>query len=191
MSVEVQQVGVDALSRYGQIPIAFTVESVFRVDVSQKGLGGLLLREEKVEQPYVKHYDAYRGEGPTRWARRFDMSQWGIFIAVNGNRDLGGAIVAPGAHLPDLDTELAQLFDIRVHPDVRRAGVGSKLLEHTADWCRQRGCKTLKIETQNVNVPACRFYAKHGCKLRAIDRYAYAAYPGIAHEARLLWYLDV
>jgi hypothetical protein len=35
----------------------------------------------------------------------------------------------------------------------------------------------LDIETQNINVPACRFYAKMGCSIRAIDRHGYAELP--------------
>ena len=40
---------------------------------------------------------------------------------------------------------------------------------------------------QNVNVAACRFYAKH-CILGGVERYGYAACPEVAHEAMLLWY---
>ena len=50
---------------------------------------------------------------------------------------------------------------------------------------RARGFRWLKIETQNVNVPACRFYQKMGCTLGAIDRFAYPSQPA---EARLLWW---
>jgi hypothetical protein len=41
------------------------------------------------------------------------------------------------------------------------------------------------VETQNINVPACRFYARMRCTLGAIHRYAYPDLPG---EAQLLWY---
>jgi hypothetical protein len=50
-------------------------------------------------------------------------------------------------------------------------------------WCR--GCRWLKIETQNVNAPACRFYQKMGCTVGAIDRFAY---PGLPGEVQLLWW---
>jgi hypothetical protein len=42
----------------------------------------------------------------------------------------------------------------------------------------------LKAETQNINVPACRLYAKHGFVLGVINRYAYAALPD---EVELIW----
>ena len=56
---------------------------------------------------------------------------------------------------------------------------------------RKQGCKQLKIEAQNNNVPACRFYAARGCHLGAIDRYAYAHNPRLADETMLIWYLEL
>jgi len=191
MSVEIRQVGTDALPRYSEIPISFQVESIFRIETRESGLAGIELHEEKVINPYIKDYDAVRGEGPTRWLKRFDMSNWGIFMAFEEGRHVGGTIVAPGAYIGDLDKEFAQLFDIRVHPEVRRRGIGTRLLQHTADWVRHLKCKYLKIETQNTNVPACRFYARQGCELGNIDRYAYTAYPESVHEIRLVWYLEL
>ena len=51
-------------------------------------------------------------------------------------------------------------------------------------------------ETQNTNVPACRFYARQGCRLGATHRFAYAGSghgsdDPVAQEAMLLWYLDL
>ena len=55
---------------------------------------------------------------------------------------------------------------------------------------RQRNCTELKIETQNVNVRACRFYAGRGCRLGAVIRDAYPQ-PAGEKETMLLWYLDL
>jgi hypothetical protein len=50
----------------------------------------------------------------------------------------------------------------------------------------------MKIETQNINVDACRFYARMGCELGAIHRRAYiTALAELAKEAMLLWYFDL
>jgi GNAT superfamily N-acetyltransferase len=96
-----------------------------------------------------------------------------------------------GMTIPFEREDVAALWDIRVHPDERRRGIGSKLFEYAADWARRKGCRQLKIETQSVNVPACRFYAKQGCQLGAIHRYGYAGCPDVAHEVMLLWYLEL
>jgi len=44
------------------------------------------------------------------------------------------------------------------------------------------------VETQNINVPACRFYVRMGCALLAINCMAYPELPG---EAQLLWCKDL
>jgi ribosomal protein S18 acetylase RimI-like enzyme len=81
--------------------------------------------------------------------------------------------------------DIAVLWDIRVSPEARGAGLGSALFQATAGWAVARGCEWLKVEPQNVNVAACRFYQKMGCTLGAIDRFAYPDLPG---EVQLLWW---
>lgn len=49
----------------------------------------------------------------------------------------------------------------------------------------------MKVETQNVNVPACRFYQRMGCRLGEIRQYGYAAVPAVADEVMLNWYLEL
>lgn len=192
--IVVKDVGPDALTRYGHIPISFTVESVLRPEVRDGGFGGIALREEPVQPPYVKDYDALDGEGPTRWAKDWDVSAWGFFIATREATDIGAAAVAhrtKGLFALEGRDDLAALWDIRVHPDHRRSRVGTALFRRAAAWARDRGCTQLHIETQNNNVGACRFYAKQGAVLGSIHRFAYRGTPAVAHEAMLLWYLDL
>ncbi len=175
------------LLEYGNVSIAFLVESRYRIKPIRNGLGGWLLTEEPVEHPYIKNYDAIRGEGPSRWARRFDISNWGILSAFEGPKRIGGAIIAfntPGLYMLE-GPKLAGLWDIRVHPDYRRKGIGSLLFPQVIAWASSRECNTLKIETQNINVPACKYYAHMGCQLRAIHPDAYHDLPD---ETQLLWY---
>jgi len=197
MFVEIKRVDPDLLGVYAVIPIAFRVEAILRVDAIDHGLGGLALTEEKAGPPYVK-YDSQasddESDSPVAWPKQFDVTRWGIFLAYDGRCPVGGAAVAidaPGLNMLEDRHDLAVLWDIRVRADVRGRGIGTALLRHAAEWAKQQGCTQLKIETQNVNVPACRFYASRGCTLGAIQRYGYAACPSVAHEAMLLWYLDL
>ena len=81
--------------------------------------------------------------------------------------------------------DLAVLWDIRVSPDARGRGIGSALIAAAEAWAVTRGCGRMKVETQNINLPACRFYARHGFVLEAINRDAYPEWPD---EIQLLWY---
>ena len=189
--IELLEELTSALADYGTVPIAFTVESRYRIEVADKGLGGWVIAEEEVQRPYIQDYDQDKGEGPTRWPRRWDISNWVITSAFDDKVRLGGAVVAwntPGLYMLEGRTDLACLWDVRVHPDHRREGVGSLLFQHSAEWARSKGCRQLKIETQNINVPACRFYAEQGCELRAMHPGAYSESPD---EIQMLWYLDL
>ncbi len=193
MPVTITQVGPDRLALYASVPIAFRVESVLEVHAVDGGLGGLALRETPVETPYVKDYDDVQPERPSRWLQRFDVSNWAFFIAFEDDRPVGAATVAfntPNVDMLEGRTDLAVLWDFRVHPDRRGRGIGTALFDRAAEWARERGCREMKIETQNINVRACRFYAARGCRLGAIVQGAYTD-PAIAHEAMLLWYLDL
>ena len=191
MAIRISQMRTGDLPQYSIVRSYLTVESLLRSHKIDNGLGGISLTEETVNEPYIKDYDAHRGEGPTRWLKRFDMSTWGIFMAFEGNDHIGGAIVAPGAFVGDLDSRYAQLFDIRLLPEHRGKGTGTLLLKKVADWSKGLGCKYLKIETQNTNVPACKFYSKQGAILGNIDEHAYLGYPEVEHEVRLVWYLEL
>jgi GNAT superfamily N-acetyltransferase len=191
LNIDVREEPVTALAEYARVPIAFVVDRVFDVIVRADEPGGFVLSERGIAVPYVKDYGAIDGEGPLQWPQRFDLSNWTLLAArVDGHR-VGGAAVAfdsPGSTMLEGRRDLAVLWDIRVHPDARGKGIGSALFERAVTWARARGCRQLKVETQNINVPACSFYARHGCTLRAIHR---AAYPALPEEIQLLWYKDL
>lgn len=190
MSVVVTEGPADQLAEYARIPIAFEVHSVLEVEVRGGGLGGFVLVERAVDTPWVKDYDE-GADRPARWARRFDVSRWRAFAAHVDERRVGGAVVAwstQGVHMLEERSDLAVLWDIRVLPSARGQGVGAALFRAAEAWARARGCRQLKIETQNINVPACRFYAHMGCELGSIHRFAY---PELPDEVQLLWYRDL
>ncbi len=194
MAIEIREVGAEALEQYGAIPMRHRVESVLQVDEINGGLGGLTLTETPLDQPYVKDHDEFDPEGVASWTSRFDVSKWLFLMAFDGDVAIGGATLAfrsPKVDMLDGRDDLAVLWDIRVHPEYKRQGLGSRLIDRAVAWARKQGCKQIKIETQNNNVPACRFYAARGCRLGAIDRYGYANDPRVTHETMLIWYLDL
>jgi GNAT superfamily N-acetyltransferase len=188
ITVRVEPPTLAVLQEYGKVSIAFLVESRYRVESVRNGLGGWSLTEEPIEYPYIKDYDRRDGEGPRHWASRFDISNWGILSAFEGPKRIGGGVIAfntPKVSVLEGRTDLAVLWDIRVHPDYRRKGIGSLLFPQVVEWASAHQCTILKIETQNINVPACKYYARMGCQLRAIHP---DAYPDLPNEVQLLWY---
>ncbi len=191
MNINIRQEPVEALAEYAKISIAFHIETVFRVEAVENGLGGFILREEKIKKPYSKDYDAIPGEGPASWPKQWDISNWEIISAFAGRKRIGGALVAydtEGLNFLEGRKDIAGLWDIRIDPKFRGHGVGTKLFQRVVRCAKKRGCKLLKIETQNNNVYACKFYAGQGCELGAINRHAYPELPG---ETQMIWYKHI
>jgi ribosomal protein S18 acetylase RimI-like enzyme len=181
----------EVLRAYVEVTIAFTATSRLRVDPIDNGLGGVRLVEEPLTSPEFHDGDAIEGEGPLSWLDRWDISRWVAISAFDGEQRVGGAVV--GGHTGDVwflrgREDMSALWDIRIDPGYRRQGVGRALLERAAEWSRRQGFRWLKIETQNTNVAACRFYESMGARLGAFDRFAYANIP---EETELDWFLEL
>lgn len=190
MKIQMLPVNEETLKRYCVIPSYVEVSSTLEVKTLE-GFGGITFHEESVKKPYLKNYDEH-GE-PFSWLN-FKTSKWVMFVLQDGEGLAGGLTIAcktPELRMLSGRDDLADVWDIRVRPDFKRKGIGTKLFTRAIEWSRSEGYRQLCVETQNVNVPACRFYLKQGCKLGAINRYAYCATPGVAEEVQLIWFMDL
>ena len=188
MNVQIHEEPATDLTEYATIPTAFEVREVLSIVMPERGLHGVQLVVRQVDVPYVKDYDAEPAHHPSRWRSRFDVTHWGVLGAWVGGARVGGAVIAwRSSEVEVLDgrQDLAVLWDLRVAPAARGQGVGAALFREAEQWAIGRGASWLRAETQNVNVPACRFYASQGCTLGALHRFAYASLPD---EVQLLWY---
>lgn len=187
MEFEIEEEPISEIAILSTVSIAFTVDRVLETTEVKNGAVGIVLEEIELESPYTKDYDAIEGEGPSRWAQRFDLTNWGLIVARSGGGALGGAVIVfdtPGVHMLEGRRDLAVLWDLRVAPDVRGKGLGTALFRAAEHWAIVRKCRELRVETQSVNVPACRFYQKQGCSLGAVNRFAY---PDLPNEIQLIW----
>ncbi len=189
--MDIREESPSFLEEYARVSIAFEVNRTLDLSVGNDGLAGFALVERSLSPTFVKDYDAIPGNHPTDWARQFDIANWGLLSARLDGEHVGGAAVAvktPGLFMLENRSDLAVVWDIRVSPDLRGRGVGAALFDSAEKWAETQGCRQLKVETQNINVGACRFYASQGCSLGAIHRFAY---PELPDEVQLLWYKTV
>lgn len=173
---------------YDQISMAFTVRSEYRLVKPDRGLGGILLQEVPVS-PYRKDLGKY--ERACEYEARFDISHWRVFMAFDGEKPVGGATFAartPGVDMLEGRDDLCVLWDIRVEEGYRGQGIGQVLWDRGEAWAKSLGMAQMKVECQNNNVRACRFYHKQGAELCKIDEYAYAGDDEVAAETQLIWY---
>ena len=165
------------------------VNSKFELYKVDGGLGGITFKEVEVTE-YIKDLSLY--DKPLEWSKRFDISNWGFFIAYYNDLPIGGATLAydtEGVNMLSNRKDITVLWDLRVAPEYKSKGIGSKLFSFAVNWSKERNCKQIKIETQNNNVPACKFYAKQGAILAEINEYAY--YGEDDDEVMFIWYLNL
>lgn len=181
--MQIRQVNFSDLNRYCTIPITFLVESVLNVSGDSPGPFSLL--EQPVARLWIKDYDTFNP--PSTLPLRWDLANWAIFLATDGTSPVGGCIVAhdkPGVHMLQERSDLAVLWDIRIAPGYRGQGLGRQLFDAATSWAQSRHCLEMQVETQNINIAACRFYQSMGCTLIRITRDAYNECPG---EHQLIW----
>jgi ribosomal protein S18 acetylase RimI-like enzyme len=105
-----------------------------------------------------------------------------IFLAYLHGRVIGEIV------LKEYWNNTAYIEDIVVDARFRRQGAGRALIESAKQWAREHRLAGIMLETQDVNVAACRLYESCGLKLRGIDTYLYRAIENVSGETALYWY---
>ena len=180
--IELRQEPLTELRKHVAIQSVFESRTAF--DAMREG-DSVALRERQLAKPFRKNYDAL--ENPLDWPVRFDTSNWVLIAAYDGGTRVGGVIGAidtAGVDMLEGRDDLVVIWDLRVAGLVRRQGVGASLFRAVEKWGRSRGCRELKVETQNTNVAACKLYARQGCTLAEAN---FHAYPDLPDEVQLLW----
>ena len=188
-----KQVDRTYFPQYDMISMLVHVSSYYRIEKINRGLGGFHLVESPVE-PYIKDFCTGDDESVTRWEKRWDISNWAFFMAFDGERPVGAAAVVTRTKEINMLSgrdDLAVLWDIRVDDAYKHQGIGQALFDMAVKWSREQGIVQMKIECQNNNVPAVKFYHKQGAVLSMINEYANYNEPEYKHEAQLIWMLDL
>ncbi len=192
MDYKIIELNIEDMKKYAGIPISFTVETILVPVQIDKGVGGISFVEQAVS-PYIKNYEEF-GSGAENWHKRFDTSNWVRFAVIDKKGSfIGGATVAyktDNVNMLEGRDDISVLWDLRVHPDHRGKGIGKSLISRVADWSKSKGCVMVKIETQNINSNACKFYSAMGCCLGGIKMHEYKE-EGLESEVMLFWYLDL
>jgi GNAT superfamily N-acetyltransferase len=174
------------LRDYAGVAISFEVKERVDVDSLRRGARAGDFETIPIERAYVKDYDQLAGQRPVEWADRWNLSKWWFAAAfVDGVRVGGVAVVIDPSQVdPAAGADAAILWDIRIRPDFRGRGIGAKLLALAEEHVRASGLRRMIAETQDINVGACRFYARAGYGLSGVNP---SAYPQLPDEVQLIW----
>jgi streptothricin acetyltransferase len=83
----------------------------------------------------------------------------------------------------------AWIDDFAVDLHFRQLGVGRAMMQRVVNWAKVRHLPGIMLETQDINVPACRFYENFGFRLYGFDTYLYKGLNPNTDEIALYWYL--
>lgn len=183
MSEMLEIIEEPAVPGSGHFKISIRFEGTSRLDIDELRNGRIV---EVPVSPFVKDYDAKPDSGVEHLFGELDATNWIILAAFENNTRIGGAVIAidtPGMHLLEGRSDLATMLDIRIATEARGSGIGTALFRAAEDWARKRGAEILTIETQDINVGACRFYHAMGCRVRRINAYAYEGLD----EVQVIW----
>jgi GNAT superfamily N-acetyltransferase len=130
--------------------------------------------------PYTKNYGPRHAE----WMEYDSNPNKMIFLAYV-NVELAGEV-----RIAKHWNSYALLDDFVVEPKFRRQGVGSALIQRCIEWAKEHSFVGITLETQDINIPACKLYESCGFTLRGFDTHLYNGLNLFNDEIALFWYLD-
>lgn len=133
--------------------------------------------EEIFEQPEMKSYP----DDTWDYDSYINNPDKMIFLAFS-DRECVGQIV-----LKRDWNRYAFIEDICVAKRSRGKGIGAALIRKAVEWAKSAGLKGLALETQDNNLLACRFYAKCGFVIGAVNTMLYRNFDN--EEFAVFWYL--
>jgi ribosomal protein S18 acetylase RimI-like enzyme len=100
------------------------------------------------------------------WVAENDQGQVVGMIGVQIHRDSEG-----------------EIRRLRVRQDVRRRGIGARLLETAIKWCQDRGCLKVTLDTYMEREPALRLFEKF--------KFKHSRTRDVSGKSLLYFYLDL
>lgn len=83
--------------------------------------------------------------------------------------------------------DFCYIDSISVAGSARGMGVATSLLKNAQDWALKSNLKGFMLETQDINLGACRLYIKNGFVLGSVDTILYNNFK-TKDEKALFWY---
>ncbi|MCH4886243.1 GNAT family N-acetyltransferase [Acidaminobacter sp. JC074] len=136
-------------------------------------------KEKLLDKPYLKLYDAFQAECED-YLSNPDQT---IFYALNDHEVLGQIVIRKNWN------KYCYIDDIAVSKKARQKGVATRLLDQAQKWALENKLGGFMLETQDINLAACRFYKKNGFVIGSIDNMLYRHFD-TKDEIAMIWYKE-
>ncbi len=108
-------------------------------------------------------------------------NQMAVYVVAVSGRE----IIGYGGLWRILDE--GHITNIAVHPEFRRCGAGSRIMDMLLEICKREGIKSLTLEVRKSNIPAQRLYENYGFKAEGIRK---KYYSDTGEDALIMWRHD-
>lgn len=175
MNIALREIDKDNLQDANKCDSAFTVDSKLVLHAENGVIRYSIVGEEPYQKSYVFQKKNYRSyiSNPDK-----------IIYFAYADGQLAGQI--------DINKHwngYAWIDDFAVDTRFRRRGIGRAMMRKAVNWAKAKYLPGIMLESQNNNVPACRFYENFGFKLRGFDTNLYKGLIPNTDEIALYWYL--
>jgi streptothricin acetyltransferase len=133
--------------------------------------------EELLDKPFEYKYPI-DDEDYSTYIKNDDKN---IYLYYDKNECIGQII------LKKYWNKYTYIEDISVLKKFRRKGIGHSLMDSAQKWTKDKKLNGIMLETQDVNIAACKFYENYGFILGGIDTMLYANFDN-AYQKALFWY---
>jgi ribosomal protein S18 acetylase RimI-like enzyme len=167
-----------------------TFESATYLAIEQAEVEGwptFRFAERAFETPFVKEM-GYRYDVEQLEQTRYRLSQGGSLLLV---AEAGEQVVAVLEVEGESWRNTALIWALFVDKAWRGRGLGRMFLERAETWARRRKFRALVLETQTNNVPAIRFYQRHGYEIAGFDTHFYTNEDVERREVGLFMYKEL
>ncbi|MGH2541216.1 MAG: GNAT family N-acetyltransferase [Ardenticatenaceae bacterium] len=146
------------------------------------------LVERPFEKPFVKEV-GYRYDGAQLEQARYRLEQAesALMLVAEAGRRLVGILEVEGESWRNT----ALIWALFVDQAWRGRGVGRAFLNRVEEWARAEGYRALVLETQTNNLPAIRFYHRHGYHITGLDTHFYTNTDVERREVALFMYKEL
>lgn len=135
--------------------------------------------EEVFSTPYEKRYP----DEQLDYSQYINNQDRAIFLAYLEHQCVGQVRISR------IWNKYCLIEDISVSEDYRTKGIGRKLINAAIQWAKAGGMPGLMLETQDVNLTACKFYQRCGFLLGGVDTRLYGNLA-TKNEQALFWYMQ-
>lgn len=136
--------------------------------------------EELFSSPVSKSYPA----DDTDYSEYLNRDDRIVFLAFSDDECTGQIVLRADWN------RYALIEDLAVAALHRGNGIGTALIQHAVQWAKDHHLNGLCAETQDNNLLACRFYAKCGFRIGAVNTMLYANFEKpYSDETAIFWYL--